>query len=109
MVNDHDHVIQFNNFRGIAHAHCNIQYLKNYFAIPIWDHNGLKFDFHFVIRTIGENIEKYKEEYTIIIKENNKEKKICLFPDLRPIAKSEMDLVSVRWGRFYFLGYDELL
>ena len=26
MVNDHDHAIQFNNFRGIAHAHCNLQY-----------------------------------------------------------------------------------
>ena len=49
MVNDHDHAIQFNNFRGIAHAHCNIQYLKNYFAIPIWAHNGLKYDFHFVL------------------------------------------------------------
>jgi hypothetical protein len=26
-----------------------------------------------------------------------------LFPDLRKIAKSEMNFVSVRWGRFIFL------
>jgi hypothetical protein len=62
MVNDHDHAIEFNNFRGKAHAHCNLQYQKNQFAIPIWAHNGLKYDFHFVFKTIGENITKYKEE-----------------------------------------------
>ena len=70
MVNDHDHAIQFNNFRGIAHAHCNLQYQKNQFSIPIWAHNGMKYDFHFVFRTIGENIKQYKEEETIIIKTN---------------------------------------
>ena len=43
---------------------------RNQFAIPIWAHNGMKYDFHFVFITIGENIKKYKEEETIIIKEN---------------------------------------
>ena len=75
MVNDHDHAIQFNNFRGIAHAHCNLQYKKNNFLIPIWAHNGMKYDFHFIFRTIGENIKEYKEEETIIIK-NKKERKL---------------------------------
>ena len=105
MVNDHDHAIQFNNFRGIAHAHCNLQYQKNSFAIPIWAHNGMKYDFHFIFRTIGENIKEYKEEETIIIKKLRKEqklRKVC-FPDLKPIAKSEMNFVSVRWGDFIFL------
>ena len=79
MVNDHDHAIQLNNFRGKAHAHCNIQYKKNQFLIPIWAHNGMKYDFHFIFRTIGENIKEYKEEETIIIKnkKRHKERKDC--------------------------------
>ena len=71
-------LIQFNNFRGIAHAHCNIQYKKNNFLIPIWAHSGMKYDFHFIFRNIGENIKEYKEEETIIIKRmERKLRKVC--------------------------------
>ena len=89
-VADHDHAIPKDNVRGAAHTHCNRQYKRNQFKIPIWVHNGLDYYFHFVFREIGYHKNKFQEE------DNN-------FPPLKPIAKSEMNFVYVSWGNFVFL------
>ena len=112
-VSDHDHLKEEDNFRGSAHAHCNLQYRKNHFVIPIWFHNGLDYDFHFVFRTIANNIKIYEEEENRDLQEALKnlvkgkdsvvDGKEYQFSDLKPIAKSEMNFVSGRWGIFVFL------
>ena len=66
-VRDHCHYT--GKFRGAAHSICNLRY-KVQREIPVIIHNGLNYDYHFIIRELaeefkgqfdclGENSEKY--------------------------------------------------
>ena len=66
-VRDHCHFTE--NFRGAAHSICNLHY-KVPQEIPVKIHNGSKYDYHFIIKELaeevkgefeclGENMEKY--------------------------------------------------
>ena len=79
-VRDHDHFIEYNNYRGAAHSHCNFLYRKSDITIPIIAHNNFDYDFHFILQDLAkrQHIEK-----------------------LSPISKSEMNFVSAGWGKEY--------
>ena len=81
-VRDHDHFIEHNNYRGAAHSHCNFLYRKSDIIIPIIAHNNFGYDFHFILQDLAkrDNIDK-----------------------LSPISKSEMNFVSVEWGKYIFI------
>lgn len=53
-VRDHDHLLPGNNFRGAAHSNCNLQAnLKNW-KIPVFSHNLIGYDSHFIFEYLGE-------------------------------------------------------
>ena len=57
-VRDHCHLT--GNFRGAAHNGCNLQYQIPFerFQIPIFFHNGKKYDFDLFIKKMGEYTQK---------------------------------------------------
>ena len=81
-VRDHCHYT--GKFRGAAHSICNLNY-----KVPQKNHNGSKYDYHFIIKELAEefksefeclggNTEKYisfsvpiKKEHMIIIKQSH--------------------------------------
>ena len=71
-------------FRGAAHSICNLR-CKVPYEIPVKIHNGLKYDYHFLIREsaeefkgqfecLGENTEKYIT-FSVPIKKENEDGK----------------------------------
>ena len=82
-VRDHCHYT--GKFRGSAHSNCNLQY-KVPKKIPVVFHNGLTYDYHFIIKQLaegfkgqfqclGENTEKYIT-FSVPIKKDDNSKKI---------------------------------
>ena len=73
-VRDHCHYT--GKFRGAAHRICNLEY-KVPQEIPVIIHNGLKYDYRFIIREIGQfeclgaNTEEYINFLVPIKKEHN--------------------------------------
>ena len=59
-VKVHDHCHLSGNFRGSAHQECNLNYQisTSKFQIPIFFHNGKKYDFHLFIKEMGNFEEK---------------------------------------------------
>ena len=55
-VKDHCHYT--GKYRGAAHYICNLRY-KSSKEIPAVFHNGAIYDYHFIIKNLGENTEKY--------------------------------------------------
>ena len=83
-IRDHCHYTA--KFRGTAHSICNLRYKVSQ-EIPVKIHNGLKYDYHFIIRELaeeskvqfeclGENTEKYITFSIPIKKENDNGKTI---------------------------------
>ena len=83
-IRDHCHYTA--KFRGTAHSICNLRYKVSQ-EIPVKIHNGLKYDYHFIIRELaeeskvqfeclGENAEKYITFSIPIKKENDNGKTI---------------------------------
>ena len=52
-VRDHHH--NTGDFRGKAHQSCNLNY-KNKFDIPLFAHNNIKYDSHFLIKDIFNSV-----------------------------------------------------
>ena len=76
-----DHCHYTGKFRGAAHNICNLRY-NTPKKIPIVFHNGLTYDYHFIIKKLeeefksgfeclGENTEKYISFSVPLKKENN--------------------------------------
>ena len=82
-VRDHDHFIEHDNFIGASHSWCNLQRNKNHFKIAVISHNGSGYDWHLSIKHLS----------TIW---NQKIK-------LKPIPKSDTDLVAFDYGTFKFI------
>ena len=83
-VRDHCHFPE--KFRGAAHSICNLNY-KVPQEIPVKFHDGSKYDYHFIIKELGEefkgefeclgeNTEKYISFSVPIKKEHDKDKTI---------------------------------
>ena len=82
-VRDHCHYT--GKFRGSTHSNCNLQY-KVPKKVPVVFHNGLPYDYHFIIKQLaegfkgqfqclGENTEKYIT-FSVPIKKDDNSKKI---------------------------------
>ena len=56
-VRDHCHYT--GKFRGAAHSICNLNY-KVLQEIPVKIHNGLKYDYHFIIKELAK---EFKGEF----------------------------------------------
>ena len=56
---DHDHLILKNNYRGVAHYKCNINYRQNRPYCPVLAHNAFRFDFQLMLEV---PIQKQEEE-----------------------------------------------
>ena len=83
-VRDHDHLLKKNNYRGPAHYKCNINYRQDRFRVPVLAHNAFRFDFQLILKELSKHSypeNKQKDQYV---------------PELKPIAKSENDYVSVQ-------------
>ena len=51
-----DHCLYTGKYRGAAHSKCNLQY-KVPKEIPILFHNGLKYDYHFIINELAKGVD----------------------------------------------------
>ena len=52
-VTDHDHYT--GRFRGAPHSYCNLNY-STMRELPAISHNGLTYDYHFIIRELADNL-----------------------------------------------------
>ena len=79
---DHDHLT--GEFRGIAHKNCNLRYniKPKSFKIPIFFHNGEHYDFHLLITTLGEYINKNQQK-------------------IRILPHNTENYMSIHWGNHY--------
>ena len=79
---DHDHFT--GEFRGIAHKNCNLRYniKPKSFKIPIFFHNGEHYDFHLLVTTLGEYINKNQQK-------------------IRILPHNTENYMSIHWGNHY--------
>ena len=82
-VRDHDHLIEHDNFIGASHSWCNLQRNKNHFKIAVISHNGSGYDWHLFIKHLST---RWNQEIQI-----------------KPIPKSDTDLVAFDYGIFKFI------
>jgi len=80
-VRDHNHSIQFDNYRGAACGPCNLN-LKRRNFIPVFLHNLSGYDAHHIISSIGE---------------------LSNGSDISVIPKTKERYVSFQWGHLRFL------
>ena len=85
-VRDHDHLLKKKNYRGPAHYSCNLNYRQYRFRVPVLAHNAFRFDFQLILKELS------KHSYP--------ENKKAYVPELKPIAKSENDYVSVQYAKY---------
>ena len=81
---DHEHLLEHDNFVGVAHSYCNLNRQPRRFFIPVFFHNGSNYDFRLLLR---ELIHFRTKKH-----------------DISVIAKSGFNFISVQFGIFKFLG-----
>ena len=80
---DHEHLLEHDNFVGVAHSYCNLNRQPRRFFIPVFFHNGSNYDFRLLLREL------------IHYRAKNH--------DISVIAKSGFNFISVQFGIFKFL------